>query len=782
MKLLKHITWWGSAGLLILVLMVTDGHSFFKLGQSSIIAPGIITPTSLVVTLNQVNLEEAINGPFQPSLIESPISLDVVKKTGQADNILASGTAIPVEYHGIRFIFEGTGTYSGINPCTGLDATDETIILPDVVNNELVERFQVRHPVTGLKAGAREIDAFKVKSTPKSLNLVFPVSHAVGCISDDTIRAITGGRTGLFSPFSVFVDSVNGEIIASNTNAKVNSITVYNRNDEGDVVPQRAIQGENTGLDAPSGIYVDTTNDEIAVANAGNDTISIYPRTWDPSTIDLPPTRVIGGAATALSGPGGIYEYNDTLNGDEIYVTNGAANSITIYPRPSGAGTLDITPTRIIQGPTTGLSIPCGIYVDQNEIAVANRLDNSLNGDVYPLRTIKGDKTGIKTACGLFVDEMHKEVAIANPGSNSINFYDRDSGTLGSENIYPKRQIRGVNTGLSQPVGVFLDEANDEIAVANLGNDSITFHNRNDSAPYLLKHPQFIDPEVQQQLLLSYVYGGRILRGSGEPLPPTDPVTGQPYEKDPITDEPLTNIDATGNRLPIPLALGYAYVWKITDPTLHSAQDATNAFLNPPSDMQFRLADGRIVSNLQLGCAVFTPFIIDELTTNCQSQSLIISPFPAQPAAFRVAATLSGNVQNKTFVPNIAPLLKSDLPLVLPQFTLSPAGAILDVKWTYVNDSGQSLDGTPSVPKPLISRQSFQMTYSKPYGEISTCYQKRVNPNLAFSVGGLGPEVRSQSDIKDSGCDIFLKDVSNISFNVLDAYETRYVFSWSIVN
>lgn len=783
MKFLKHIRWRGVAGVFILGLLLTDGGSIFKLGLTSVIPPGIVTPTSLVITLNEVSLEEAINGAFRYSILDKPISLDVVKNTGQTSNILASGTATRVDHNGIRFVLEGTGTYSGIDPCTGLDATDAVIHLPDVINNQLIERLQVPHPVTGLQSGATgEIDPIKVRSDPVSLRLVFPASNSVGCISDTPpSQAISGADTGLFSPFSVFVDSINDEIVVSNNNSKVNSIAVYNRNDTGDAPPQRMIQGPNSELDTPSGIYVDTINNEIAVANSGNDSVTIYPRTWDPATSDVSPTRVITGAATLIRGPGAVYEFND-----EIYVTNGPDDSITVYDRNWSSASP--APKRIIQGPTTGLNTPCGIYVDATEIAVVNNGDNSItfydqaadsaNGDVYPLRTIKGDKTGISNACGLFVDAPHNEVAIANAGGNSINFYNRGSGLQGDENVYPARQINGVNAALSQPVGVFLDTVKDEIAVANLGKSSITIHKRNDATPHLLRHPQFVNPIVQQQLLVSYVYQGTILRSTGQPQPPADPTTGQPYERDPITDEPLTNVDPnTQEHLPIPLPQGYAYVLKVTDSTMHSANDVNTAFLIPPSNMQFHLADGSAVSNLILSCPVFTPFIIDELTTNCLSQPLIISPFPPQPVTFRIAATVISKVQNKTFVPNIAPLRRSELPLVLPRITFGPTGAILDVNWSYVNDSGQ-----PLASAPLITSQSFQITYGKAYSDISACYQKRVKTNLAFSSGSLSPDVRSKSDVKDTGCDIFLKDVSNISFSLSDAYETRYAFSWNVVD
>ena len=783
MKFLGRIRWPGIAGVFVIVMLLADQGTIMRSGLTSVIPPGAVTPTSLVVTIDEVTMQQTINGSFHYVVFSNPASLDLIKNNGLPSNVFGSGSVPPGTVNGIRFVLNGTGTYSGVDPCTGLEATDAAVQLRDVVNNQVIEQLQVPHPVTGLQAGATgQIDPIIVGSSPVSLQLTFPASNSLGCVSETSPgQAIVGIDTKMASPFAVFVDPINGDIFVSNNNAKVNRITVYNRDDTGNVSPQRQLDGPDTGINTPDGIFVDTVNDELEVANFGNNSISIYPRTWDPGVSNVPPIRVISGAATGLRGPGGVYEFND-----EIYATNGPDDSITVYDRNWSSASP--APKRIIQGPTTGLNTPCGIYVNDTEIAVANNGNNSItfydraadstNGDVYPLRTIKGDKTSIGNACGLFVDATHNEVGVASAEFNSINFFSLDSGQQGDENVFPIRQISGANTALVQPVGVFLDTSRDEVAVANAGNNSITLYKRNDATPHLLHHPVFNNPRVQQKLLVSYVYRGTILRSTGQPMPPTNPSSGQPYTNDPLTNEPLTNVDPNSlERLPIPLPQGYSYVFKVTDPSMHYAGDVNSAYLIPPSKMQFPLADGSLASNLLIGCAAFTPFIIDELTTNCQSQALVISPFPPQPVVFHIAASVVGKVQNKAFVPNVAELSKSELPLVLPHVTLSASGAILDINWTYVNDSGQPLGLAP-----LITSQAFQIIYAQQYSDISPCYGKRVNGVLAFKSGSLTPDVRSKSEIKDTGCDIFLKDVSNITFSALDAYENRFSYSWDIVD
>jgi DNA-binding beta-propeller fold protein YncE len=58
---------------------------------------------------------------------------------------------------------------------------------------------------------------------------------------------------------------VNNEIFVINRNSA--TITVYEKSDNGDIAPARTITGVNTGLWAPSGIAVDTVNNEIFVTN-----------------------------------------------------------------------------------------------------------------------------------------------------------------------------------------------------------------------------------------------------------------------------------------------------------------------------------------------------------------------------------------------------------------------------------------------------------------------------------------------------------------------------------
>src|SRR6266705_1843014 len=54
--------------------------------------------------------------------------------------------------------------------------------------------------------------------------------------------------------------------------------------------PPRVLKGAGTQIKNPTGIFVDTVHDELIVANMGNHSATVYPRTAQG---DMPPARMI---------------------------------------------------------------------------------------------------------------------------------------------------------------------------------------------------------------------------------------------------------------------------------------------------------------------------------------------------------------------------------------------------------------------------------------------------------------------------------------------------------
>src|SRR4030095_3896023 len=154
-------------------------------------------------------------------------------------------------------------------------------------------------------------------------------------------------------------------------------------------------------------------------------------------------------------------------------------------------------PLRTVRGPKTGMADPHGLALDEkhNEIAVANHgnfrpgelitaytaydaresrqeraggeardanargnvlpsavpiFDGDATGDVAPLRVIQGPLSQIDWPMGVAVDEVNDEIFVANNGDSSILVFPRTA----SGDVPPRRVIRGPATGVTGPMGV----------------------------------------------------------------------------------------------------------------------------------------------------------------------------------------------------------------------------------------------------------------------------------------------------------------------------------------
>jgi len=290
------------------------------------------------------------------------------------------------------------------------------------------------------------------------------------------VRSIAGSNTGLYTPSSVKLDTVNNEIFVVNqfydlSSNLGDSITVYSGDADGNVAPIRTIAGANTGLlsdralppgpnpNGPSGMIIDSWNNEIVVVNAYTHSILFFDRVADGN---IAPNRTISGLATGLDRPLdlALYVANNTLN-NEIVVSNFTNSSITTHLRTDDG---NIAPQRTIIGSNTNMLGPLGIVVDNNEIIVANYVATSSlfsyittylrtnNGNFAPQRTIEGGSTGLDgPLLGISLDTGNDELAAAVRGSPpSIRIFNKtDDG-----NIAPQRTIVGPATQLKNPWGV----------------------------------------------------------------------------------------------------------------------------------------------------------------------------------------------------------------------------------------------------------------------------------------------------------------------------------------
>jgi DNA-binding beta-propeller fold protein YncE len=221
---------------------------------------------------------------------------------------------------------------------------------------------------------------------------------------DAPVRSVRGPKTQMADPHGIYFDETHNEIVVANhgnfrpgelitsytaydaresrqeraggdkldENARgrfiPSSLTIFDGDAKGDVAPKRVIQGPLSQVDWPMGVAVDEVNNEIIVANNGDNSILVFPRTADG---DVPPKRAIRGPLTGIKGPMGV-----AIAKDEIYVANFGDHTALVFPRLAGG---NVRPRRIIRNApagkeTSGFGNPYAVAYDtkRQEILVPN--------------------------------------------------------------------------------------------------------------------------------------------------------------------------------------------------------------------------------------------------------------------------------------------------------------------------------------------------------------------------------------------------------------------------
>jgi DNA-binding beta-propeller fold protein YncE len=221
---------------------------------------------------------------------------------------------------------------------------------------------------------------------------------------DAPLRSVRGPKTQMADPHGIDFDETHNEVVVANhgnfrpgelitsytaydaresrqeragggkvdENARgrflPSSITVFDGDAKGDVTPLRVIQGPLSQIDWPMGVAVDEPNNEIVVANNGDNSILVFPR---EASGDVPPKRVIRGPLTGVKGPMGVATAKD-----EIYVANFGDHTALVFPRLAAG---NVRPRRIIRNApagreTSGFGNPYSVAYDtkRHEILVPN--------------------------------------------------------------------------------------------------------------------------------------------------------------------------------------------------------------------------------------------------------------------------------------------------------------------------------------------------------------------------------------------------------------------------
>ncbi len=219
-----------------------------------------------------------------------------------------------------------------------------------------------------------------------------------------------------------------------------------------------------------AGAPVDCSTEVAFVSNYAANTITVYPRNSDG---DVSPMRTI---RTGLNQPhtlGLDFLHNDLFVANNLTDAQGA--SVNVYD--AGANFPSDAPKRTITGPLTLLNRPAGLAVDSvhQELYVANDItdasfitvfDLSASGNTAPLRVLQGPQTGINGPIGMALDLVHDELFVVNykvANGGSIAVFPRTA----SGNTAPLRTVQGPSTGFNNAQSIALDLAHDEMIVSD---------------------------------------------------------------------------------------------------------------------------------------------------------------------------------------------------------------------------------------------------------------------------------------------------------------------------
>lgn len=268
---------------------------------------------------------------------------------------------------------------------------------------------------------------------------------------------LAGAQTLLASPSDVIVDA-GGALLVSNFNTP--SITGYDdavdlSGINGNVAPQRNVQGAATQLIRPTSLAVNTSNDLAFVADQNANAVSVFANASTAALNgNLAPTRRITSAN--LSTPVGI---NFGAN-DELYVANNGVDGVVVFANASNLNG-NVAATRILTN--AAFTDTLDVFVDANDtLFVVNRnparIDifndaSTLNGAVMPDFTLSVQ--GGLSLGAIAVDSAGNGY-ITDSTANAVYGYNSIATRNGT--LPPDRTLQGANTQLNGPIRLFLLE------------------------------------------------------------------------------------------------------------------------------------------------------------------------------------------------------------------------------------------------------------------------------------------------------------------------------------
>ncbi len=298
-------------------------------------------------------------------------------------------------------------------------------------------------------------------SSIETYNVEFPASQSDRVT--EPLRSITGRNANLGDICSITVSPDFNEIFKVNGDGN-GELGAYPIDGNGDIKPIREVPTSHGAW----GLFLEKKYDELFVTVEHVNRVEVYPRTVD---LTGNPSRFIQGPETQLADPHGIY-VNAERN--EIYVVNHGHWHYTAPGRvylQEGSIPPELKGKRLSYADTIRPLLPSTGKFLPPSISIYSR---TANGDVKPLRLIQGPKVGLDIPLGISYDTASNQIVVPNAGDDSILFID----VKASGDVAPVRVLKGAKTLLSGPSAVSIDGKRNELWVANWSNHTATVYPR----------------------------------------------------------------------------------------------------------------------------------------------------------------------------------------------------------------------------------------------------------------------------------------------------------------
>ncbi|MFA7484048.1 MAG: hypothetical protein WC314_26370 [Vulcanimicrobiota bacterium] len=221
---------------------------------------------------------------------------------------------------------------------------------------------------------------------------------------------------------------------------------------ESQVETRLPLSGSLTNLTRPAYLTIHPVNGDLIVADEGTPAILFFK---SPSELkgNVPPTRILRGPATELSGPVQAFVDAET---DELYVLDVPTAQILVY---EGASTIEgeVAPRRRLGGGSTGISLPSCFFfrASAGQVSVVTReeiltFDNfkTINGNVPPSGRFGGSNTTFRNVTYAVITSQGHLLAVDSGTDQILTF---ESFQFDRNNQAPTRIVGGANTGLTEP-------------------------------------------------------------------------------------------------------------------------------------------------------------------------------------------------------------------------------------------------------------------------------------------------------------------------------------------